>query len=190
MIRIYRDIMREIARLKEERDETSRMSSIAAAAAGGMHAGGMMSASGQFMPGARGVPGGPNNPSLVHELRSLRQRKEELEQRMGCLQESRRELMVQLESLMKMLRTGQPVTAAPSSNHSQTLGNFSSNSTTTGESDVIKVTKTNWTKINLIWTSSEKQMWTLKDRYKMISALNLFFFRQILGWQLEFLKIV
>ncbi|XP_063722761.1 dystrobrevin beta-like isoform X3 [Symsagittifera roscoffensis] len=129
-----RDIMREIARLKEERDETSRMSSIAAAAAGGMHAGGMMSASGQFMPGARGVPGGPNNPSLVHELRSLRQRKEELEQRMGCLQESRRELMVQLESLMKMLRTGQPVTAAPSSNHSQTLGNFSSNSTTTGSS--------------------------------------------------------
>ncbi|XP_075240364.1 dystrobrevin beta-like isoform X4 [Convolutriloba macropyga] len=129
-----RDIMREIARLKEERDETSRMSSLAAAAAGGMHPA-MVSATGQFMPGgARAGPGGVNNPSLVHELRSLRQRKEELEQRMACLQESRRELMVQLESLMKMLRTSQPVTAAPSSNQSQNLGNFSSNSTTTGSS--------------------------------------------------------
>lgn len=35
---------------------------------------------------------------------SFRQRKDELEQRMSSLQESRRELMVQLEGLMKLLK--------------------------------------------------------------------------------------
>ncbi|XP_073487655.1 dystrobrevin alpha isoform X8 [Aquarana catesbeiana] len=44
------------------------------------------------------------NPTLLAELRLLRQRKDELEQRMSALQESRRELMVQLESLMKLLK--------------------------------------------------------------------------------------
>ncbi|XP_078072240.1 dystrobrevin alpha isoform X11 [Mustelus asterias] len=45
------------------------------------------------------------NPTLLAELRILRQRKDELEQRMSALQESRRELMVQLEGLMKLLKT-------------------------------------------------------------------------------------
>ena len=48
--------MREIARLKEERDETSRMTSLAAAA-GGIHP---MAASGHLLQGAR-----TNNPSLM-----------------------------------------------------------------------------------------------------------------------------
>ncbi|XP_031212230.1 dystrobrevin beta isoform X1 [Mastomys coucha] len=46
------------------------------------------------------------NPTLLAELRLLRQRKDELEQRMSALQESRRELMVQLEGLMKLLKLG------------------------------------------------------------------------------------
>ncbi|KAM7062345.1 dystrobrevin beta isoform 3-T6 [Acridotheres tristis] len=45
-----------------------------------------------------------HNPTLLAELRLLRQRKDELEQRMSALQESRRELMVQLEGLMKLLK--------------------------------------------------------------------------------------
>ncbi|XP_069076216.1 dystrobrevin alpha isoform X11 [Pleurodeles waltl] len=45
------------------------------------------------------------NPTLLAELRLLRQRKDELEQRMSALQESRMELMVQLEGLMKLLKT-------------------------------------------------------------------------------------
>uniref|UniRef100_A0A8B9VH59 Dystrobrevin n=1 Tax=Anas zonorhyncha TaxID=75864 RepID=A0A8B9VH59_9AVES len=45
------------------------------------------------------------NPTLLAELRLLRQRKDELEQRMSALQESRRELMAQLEGLMKLLKT-------------------------------------------------------------------------------------
>ncbi|XP_025907387.1 dystrobrevin alpha isoform X3 [Nothoprocta perdicaria] len=45
------------------------------------------------------------NPTLLAELRLLRQRKDELEQRMSALQESRRELMVQLEGLMKLLKS-------------------------------------------------------------------------------------
>ncbi|XP_069076206.1 dystrobrevin alpha isoform X3 [Pleurodeles waltl] len=44
------------------------------------------------------------NPTLLAELRLLRQRKDELEQRMSALQESRMELMVQLEGLMKLLK--------------------------------------------------------------------------------------
>ncbi|XP_061667801.1 dystrobrevin beta-like isoform X3 [Syngnathoides biaculeatus] len=47
---------------------------------------------------------GSTNPTLLAELRLLRQRKDELEQRMSALQESRRELMVQLEGLMKLLK--------------------------------------------------------------------------------------
>lgn len=46
------------------------------------------------------------NPTLLAELRALRQRKEELESHLSTLQESRRELMVQLEALMKMLKVG------------------------------------------------------------------------------------
>ncbi|XP_054676006.1 dystrobrevin beta isoform X10 [Grus americana] len=54
------------------------------------------------------------NPTLLAELRLLRQRKDELEQRMSALQESRRELMVQLEGLMKLLKA-QAVGSAHSS---------------------------------------------------------------------------
>ncbi|TSL82587.1 Dystrobrevin alpha [Bagarius yarrelli] len=48
------------------------------------------------------------NPTLLAELRLLRQRKEELEDRMSALQESRRELMVQLEQLMLLLKNQGP----------------------------------------------------------------------------------
>ncbi|XP_041962640.1 dystrobrevin alpha isoform X3 [Alosa sapidissima] len=48
------------------------------------------------------------SPTLLAELRLLRQRKDELEQRMSALQESRRELMVQLEQLMMLLKTQGP----------------------------------------------------------------------------------
>eukprot|EP00062_Callorhinchus_milii_P015059 gi/632964928/ref/XP_007898638.1/ PREDICTED: dystrobrevin beta isoform X7 [Callorhinchus milii] len=52
------------------------------------------------------------NPTLLAELRLLRQRKDELEQRMSALQESRRELMVQLEGLMKLLKEEEQKQAA------------------------------------------------------------------------------
>ncbi|XP_031294848.1 dystrobrevin alpha isoform X7 [Camelus dromedarius] len=59
------------------------------------------------------------NPTLLAELRLLRQRKDELEQRMSALQESRRELMVQLEGLMKLLKTQGP--GSPRSSPSHTI---------------------------------------------------------------------
>ncbi|XP_025902127.1 dystrobrevin beta [Nothoprocta perdicaria] len=55
------------------------------------------------------------NPTLLAELRLLRQRKDELEQRMSALQESRRELMVQLEGLMKLLKEEEQKQAAQAS---------------------------------------------------------------------------
>ncbi|XP_078469442.1 dystrobrevin beta-like isoform X3 [Lampetra planeri] len=54
------------------------------------------------------------NPTLLAELKLLRQRKDELEQRMSALQESRRELMVQLEGLMKLLKTQSSPRSSPS----------------------------------------------------------------------------
>ncbi|XP_057303270.1 dystrobrevin beta-like isoform X2 [Hydractinia symbiolongicarpus] len=47
------------------------------------------------------------DPNLLTELHALRQRKDELEMRMSALQETRRELMVQLEGLMKLLKHNQ-----------------------------------------------------------------------------------
>ncbi|KAL3867595.1 hypothetical protein ACJMK2_040478 [Sinanodonta woodiana] len=44
------------------------------------------------------------NPTLFAELRVLRQRKDELEARMLALQDGRKELVIQLETLMKMLK--------------------------------------------------------------------------------------
>lgn len=60
------------------------------------------------------------NPTLLAELRLLRQRKDELEQRMSALQESRRELMVQLEGLMKLLKTQAAGTPQTSPSHAAT----------------------------------------------------------------------
>ncbi|XP_031721137.1 dystrobrevin alpha isoform X9 [Anarrhichthys ocellatus] len=62
---------------------------------------------------------GQQNPTLLAELRLLRQRKDELEQRMSTLQESRRELMVQLEQLMMLLKTQGP--SSPRSSPSHTI---------------------------------------------------------------------
>uniref|UniRef100_A0A3B4CNK6 Dystrobrevin n=1 Tax=Pygocentrus nattereri TaxID=42514 RepID=A0A3B4CNK6_PYGNA len=60
------------------------------------------------------------NPTLLAELRLLRQRKDELEQRMSALQESRRELMVQLEGLMKLLKEEEQRQAAQAAGSPQT----------------------------------------------------------------------
>lgn len=51
------------------------------------------------------------NPVLMAELKLLRQRRDELELRMAALQDSRKELMIQLEGLMKLLRVSQPLIA-------------------------------------------------------------------------------
>lgn len=53
---------------------------------------------------ARSTESAEYNPTLLAELRQLRQRKDELESRMSALQDSRKELMVQLEGLMKLLK--------------------------------------------------------------------------------------
>lgn len=69
-----REIMREICRLRKQQEQEDAVLS------------------------------NEQNPTLLNELRALRQRKEELESHLSTLQESRRELMVQLEALMKMLK--------------------------------------------------------------------------------------
>ena len=56
---------------------------------------------------SHGASGVVRNPTLVAELKGLRQRRDELETRMSALQESRRELVVQLEGLMKLLKVSQ-----------------------------------------------------------------------------------
>ncbi|XP_015776507.1 PREDICTED: dystrobrevin beta-like [Acropora digitifera] len=74
-------LLKEIRRLRDEHEEASRSAAQIA-----------------------------QNPQLLAELKLLRQRKDELELRMSALQESRRELMVQLEGLMNLLKAGSPRT--------------------------------------------------------------------------------
>lgn len=53
------------------------------------------------------------NPVLMAELKLLRQRRDELELRMAALQDSRKELMIQLEGLMKLLRNSNSPRSSP-----------------------------------------------------------------------------
>ncbi|KAK3767117.1 hypothetical protein RRG08_017990 [Elysia crispata] len=80
-----REIMREIQRLRQEQEAFAQESNGAGT-------------------GNDGDSGTQYNPTLLAELRLLRQRKDELEGRMHALQESRKDLMVQLETLMKLLK--------------------------------------------------------------------------------------
>ncbi|KAG0692678.1 Dystrobrevin beta [Chionoecetes opilio] len=73
---------------------------------------------------------GSGNPTLVAELRALRSHRHELESNLSYLQDSRKQLMQQLESLMKMLKHHQtsPTTPAgsPKSPPFSTSGSISS----------------------------------------------------------------
>ncbi|KAF8569219.1 hypothetical protein P879_06596 [Paragonimus westermani] len=60
------------------------------------------------------------NPKLVSELHVLRQRKDELETRMNNLQRNRTELMLQLETLVRLLSVGGTSTGGAVSNPPQT----------------------------------------------------------------------
>lgn len=62
------------------------------------------------------------NPALINELRALRQRKGELEGHLGALQDSRRQLMVQLEGLMRMLKNQQSSSPRSTPNSSPKSG--------------------------------------------------------------------
>nr|XP_053653124.1 dystrobrevin beta-like isoform X4 [Cherax quadricarinatus] len=56
---------------------------------------------------------GSSNPTLVAELRVLRSHRHELESNLSYLQDSRKQLMQQLESLMKMLKNHQTSPTTP-----------------------------------------------------------------------------
>ncbi|XP_067628370.1 dystrobrevin beta isoform X2 [Eurosta solidaginis] len=64
----------------------------------------------------------PENPGLINELRALRQRKGELEGHLGALQDSRRQLMEQLEGLMRMLKNQQTTSPRSTPNSSPRSG--------------------------------------------------------------------
>uniref|UniRef100_A0A182NST0 Dystrobrevin n=1 Tax=Anopheles dirus TaxID=7168 RepID=A0A182NST0_9DIPT len=64
----------------------------------------------------------PESPALMNELRALRQRKGELEGHLGALQDSRRQLMAQLEGLMRMLKTHQTQSPRSTPNSSPRSG--------------------------------------------------------------------
>ncbi|XP_071478082.1 dystrobrevin beta-like [Diadema antillarum] len=107
-----REIMREIQRLRQEHDEAVKSS----------HS--------------------QRNPTLLAELRLLRQRKDELELRMAALQESRRELMVQLEGLMKLLKNhGSPRNSpnhSPKPNQPHTPGSTTQPSRAVSSNDTVR----------------------------------------------------
>lgn len=69
----------------------------------------------QTLRNATSLPSGTDGGGLNSELDTLRYRKMELEGRMQSLQDTRRELMVQLENLMRVLRTQTPREGSPRS---------------------------------------------------------------------------
>ncbi|PIK37991.1 putative dystrobrevin beta isoform X2 [Apostichopus japonicus] len=78
------------------------------------------------------------------ELRLLRQRKDDLELRMSALQENRRELMVQLESLMKLLKThGSPRSSPGQSPHHNLQGNSTTGHQNSGDSPTRRINTNN-----------------------------------------------
>lgn len=83
-----KEIMREIARLRQQEQEQMNQES----------------------------------PALMNELRALRQRKGELEGHLGALQDSRRQLMGQLEGLMRLLKSHQTTTPRSTPNSSPRSG--------------------------------------------------------------------
>lgn len=74
-------------------------------------------ATSHYMPEA---PHGLLGLTLPLSLSLARQRKDELEQRMSALQESRRELMVQLEQLMMLLKVTSLLCHSVTHTHGQT----------------------------------------------------------------------
>ncbi|KAL4235707.1 hypothetical protein ACF0H5_004100 [Mactra antiquata] len=81
------------------------------------------------------------NPTLMAELRLLRQRKDELENRMTALQDSRKDLVMQLEALMKLLKNQptSPRATPPDSYRSYSASSppsFSTLNSTQGRSSV------------------------------------------------------
>ncbi|XP_060598439.1 dystrobrevin beta-like isoform X2 [Ruditapes philippinarum] len=106
-----REIMREIQRLRMEQEANAKTT-----------------ANAQY------------NPTLMAELRLLRQRKDELENRMTALQDSRKDLVMQLEALMKLLKNQptSPRLTPPDSYHSYSASSpsFSTLNSTQGRSSV------------------------------------------------------
>ncbi|CAG2114409.1 unnamed protein product, partial [Medioppia subpectinata] len=93
-----REIMKEIERLRIEKQENDANDS-------------RIKASGYYA----NVSQTQMDPILVTELFTLRERKEELESHLSALQDSRRQLMVQLEGLMKLLKNHGNLLAIPNS---------------------------------------------------------------------------
>ncbi|CAG2158344.1 unnamed protein product [Oppiella nova] len=93
-----REIMKEIERLRVEKQENDTRDS-------------RIKSSGYY------ANVGPTqmDPILLTELSALRERKEELESHLSALQDSRRQLMVQLEGLMKLLKNHGNLLAIPNS---------------------------------------------------------------------------
>lgn len=95
-----REIMKEISRLRQEKQENEIRDT-------------RLKSSGYYP--SSSVSQQQYDPLLLTELAALRQRKEELESHLSALQESRRELMIQLEGLMKLLKNHGNLLAIPTS---------------------------------------------------------------------------
>ncbi|VDD74552.1 unnamed protein product [Mesocestoides corti] len=106
-VALFREILMEIQRLKME--QANQAAGIAAA----MRDSGIKNASASLVqPPSQSCEN--EDPRLVAELNALRQRKSELEARMNDLQGNRRDLTIQLETLMRLLKTSPNQTAKQS----------------------------------------------------------------------------
>nr|VZI33976.1 unnamed protein product [Spirometra erinaceieuropaei] len=106
-----REILLEIQRLRLEQQQQAAGIAAAMVAGGRQNVGGMRpglepGAAGDGRSDTLGRHPESEDPQLMAELQALRQRKSTLEARMNDLQGNRRDLMIQLETLMRLLKTG------------------------------------------------------------------------------------
>ncbi|VDL91377.1 unnamed protein product [Schistocephalus solidus] len=106
-----REILLEIQRLRLEQQQQAAGIAAAMVAGGRPNLGSMRpgvepGAAGDGRSDTLGRHPESEDPQLMAELQALRQRKSTLEARMNDLQGNRRDLMIQLETLMRLLKTG------------------------------------------------------------------------------------
>lgn len=109
-----REIMKEIARLRQEKQENELKDNR------------LKTSSKEYYSPNATQSSNTMDPILVNELTALRQRKEELESHLTALQDSRRQLMVQLEGLMKLLKNHGNLLAVPHTTSQSAPGSASS----------------------------------------------------------------
>ncbi|RWS25954.1 dystrobrevin beta-like protein, partial [Leptotrombidium deliense] len=112
-----------------------------------------------------------HDPMLMVELASLRQRKDELEGHLSALHESRRELMVQLDGIMALLRKhGNLMSAPPSATSSLNRHSASSIGNVTTTFNTLSSTASTHSDMSSVISATSGNSATSVNRHLLVAA--------------------